>query len=87
MKAEQFTPQMRVAYVPNHAHGNLNHDDVETGTVSSNNGINVFVKFDKQLVKFGWDGTTSQSCSPESLVPIFPKLKPEPVPIDWFPSH
>lgn len=71
MTADQFTHQMRVAYVPNHADGDINHKDVETGSVSSNNGKNVFVKFDKQLMKFGWEGTTSKSCDPSNLVPIF----------------
>jgi hypothetical protein len=27
----------------------------------------VFVKFDRQLEKFGWDGTTSQACDPKDL--------------------
>lgn len=67
MTASDFIKGMRVCYVPLHAHGDLSHKDVESGTVSSNNGKNVFVKFDKQLAKFGWEGTTSQGCSPEDL--------------------
>ena len=70
MNIADIKPKMRVAYVPGHARGDINHPDVEYGTVSSDNGKNVFVKFDKQLSKFGWDGTTSQSCSPASLVAV-----------------
>jgi hypothetical protein len=62
--------QQKVAYVPTHARGDLNHHAVERGLVSSHNDKYVFVKFDKQLAKFGWDGTTSQSCDPADLVPI-----------------
>lgn len=56
MRAEDFKSNDRVAYIPGHAHGDVNHKDVEHGTVSSQNGVNVFVRFDKQVIKFGWDG-------------------------------
>jgi hypothetical protein len=62
------TPGIRVAYIPGHAHGEINHPDVEHGTVSSNNGKNVFVKFDKAVSRLGWEGTTSESCCPGDLV-------------------
>lgn len=68
MKTEAFKPGTRVAYVPLHARGSMSHPDVERGSVSSVNERNVFVKFDKQVSKLGWDGTTSQSCDPTSLV-------------------
>lgn len=68
MNLADLAPRMRVAYVPTHANGDLNHKDVERGSVSSTNDKYAFVKFDKQLAKFGWDGTTSQSCRPEDLV-------------------
>lgn len=83
MKLEDIQPQDRVAYVPTHAHGNLKHKDVELGIVSSTNTRFAFVKFDKQLIKFGWEGTTSQSCQPDDLVFIYkpqktvPKLSPK----------
>lgn len=67
MNISEIKPQMRVVYVPMHAHGDLNHPDCEQGIVSSVGEKNVHVKFDKQLEKFGWAGTTSQSCSPEDL--------------------
>ena len=57
-------------YIPGHALGNINHEDVEYGKVSSTNENNVFVKFDKGLNKFGWEGTLSQSCNPDDLVII-----------------
>lgn len=67
-----FIKGVRVAYIPLHAHGDIHHPDVEHGTVSSarktSNGEVVFVKFDKQLNQFGWEGTTSQSCDPTDLV-------------------
>lgn len=68
--ADQALPKMRVRYIPGHAHSNSNHPDCEDGTVSSQNGKFVFVKFDKQLAKFGWDGTTSQSCDPADLIQL-----------------
>lgn len=68
--ADFFHTGERVMYIPLHAHGDQNHHDVETGTVSSVNAIVVFVKFDKQLAKFGWDGTTSQACDPRDLIPL-----------------
>lgn len=64
----ELKPQMRVAYVP--AHAALYPDAIEYGVVSSTNHKFAFVKFDRQLVKFGWDGTTSQSVRPEDLVAI-----------------
>lgn len=57
----------RVIYIPMHAEGNRLHSDCEWGIVSSVFGKRVFVKFDKQVNKFGWDLTTSQACCPESL--------------------
>lgn len=67
MNLSDIKPKMRVIYVPLHANGDLTHPDVEHGTVSSANDKYAFVKFDRQLVKFGWDGTTSQSCDPTDL--------------------
>jgi len=63
MKIEEIKPQMRVAYVPMH-----DPTAKEYGTVSSVNSKYAFVRFDAQVAKFGWDGTTSQSCNPNDLV-------------------
>lgn len=53
----------RVLYVPNHAEGDRSHKDCEWGTISSlNSHGEPWVKFDKQVAKFGWEGTTSQLC-------------------------
>ena len=58
----------RVAYLPGHAFGDINHPDVEYGTVSSLGRINnAFVKFDQHVKKFGWEGATSQSCDLSDL--------------------
>lgn len=68
MKAIEFEQGMRVRYIPGHAYGDKTHPDCEDGTVSSNNGRYVFVRFDKQVAKLGFDGATSQSCDPSDLV-------------------
>ena len=65
-----FKNNQRVVYIPTHADGDLNHPDAEYGTVSSTNHLYVFVKFDKQVSKFGWEGTTSQACNPHNLIPV-----------------
>ena len=70
MNIEDVKDSMRVAYIPGHAHGDINHPDVERGKVSSKNSVNVFVRFDKQVSKLGWDGTTSQSCNPGDLAAL-----------------
>lgn len=64
---DDFEPGDRVLYVPNHAHGDRSHKDCEAGTVSSKNSINVFVRFDESVRKFGWDEATSQACRPGNL--------------------
>lgn len=63
MNIEEIKPQMRVAYVPGH-----DPKAKEYGTVSSVNSKYAFVRFDAQVAKLGWDGTTSQSCDPRDLV-------------------
>lgn len=68
LSLSEIKPQMRVAYVPTHAE--WDRSAIEYGTVSSTNDKYAFVKFDKQLAKFGWDGTTSQACNPRDLVEI-----------------
>lgn len=62
-----FEFQTKVLYVPWHANDDLSHPDVEAGQVSSWNDRVVFVKFDKQVAKLGWEGTTSQACDPQQL--------------------
>lgn len=75
LSSTNIEPRTRVAYIPNHADGDINHPDVEWGYVSSSNDVNIFVKFDKQLDKFGWEGTTSQSCTPSTLYIEYPRSK------------
>lgn len=70
MKVSDLKERMRVRYVPSHAKGDVYHKDCEDGTVSSWNSSNVFVKFDKQLARMGWSGTTAQSCYPKDLIPL-----------------
>ena len=57
----------KVMYVPLHAKDDINHPDCEVGFVSSISDKFVFVKFAKQLARFGWNGTTSQACDPTDL--------------------
>lgn len=66
----QFADGIRVRYIPGHARGDFDHEDCEDGAVSSQNGYSVFVRFDKQVAKFGWDGATSQGCNPTDLVKL-----------------
>lgn len=67
---QTLEPKTRVAYIPLHAEGDINHPDVEYGRVSSTNSHTVFVKFDKSVGRLGWDGTTSQGVDPYYLVNI-----------------
>jgi hypothetical protein len=72
---EDFLPGDHVIYVPRHAYDNLEHPDCRRGEVSSVNGHCVFVKFDEQVQKLGWDGTTSQGCQPTDLHRILTEEK------------
>jgi hypothetical protein len=68
-----YKPEDRVLYVPGHvaripSWEHANHPDCEWGTVSSVNEHTVFVRFDAQVSKFGWGGTTAQGCSRNSLL-------------------
>jgi hypothetical protein len=63
-----FTKGDKVAYIPAHASGDISHEDVERGEVSSTNHKFVFVKFDNSVKKFGWEGTASQAVLPEDLI-------------------
>ena len=74
--AGDFSGSQRVRYVPGVANGDPGHPACEDGRVSSQNGKYVFVKFDKQVGKLGWEGTTSQSCDPADLVMMSELEKP-----------
>ena len=64
---EDFADGQRVRYIPGVAKGDPKHPACEDGRVSSHNSRFVFVKFDRQLERLGWEGTTSQSCDPADL--------------------
>lgn len=64
MRISEAKPRMRVCYVP---YSGCDTALQEYGEISSWNEKVIFVKFDKQLNKFGWDGTTSQACTPSDL--------------------
>jgi len=65
---EDFKRGDAVSYIPNHAHGDIQHKDVERGIVSTQNGQCVFVKYYPALTRLGWDGCTSQTTDPADLV-------------------
>lgn len=72
MKLEDIKPNMRVAYVPLHAEGDVLHRDTEYGIVFrvvGRTGV-VFVKFDDQLTKLGWDEATLKGCRADDLVEL-----------------
>lgn len=60
-----FDEGIRVRYVPDHAHQDINHADIEDGTISSWNHKFVFVHIDSHL------GETSQACDPRNLIWMF----------------
>ena len=55
-----FKPDDRVAYV-------MFDGSKQWGRVSSVNHKYVFVKFDANVAKLGWHGTTAQACDPRDL--------------------
>tara|TARA_R110000772_G_scaffold249530_2_gene363817 strand:+ start:14679 stop:14867 length:189 start_codon:yes stop_codon:yes gene_type:complete len=57
-----FNKGDQVAYIPMHAEGDITHEDVEHGTVSSQNDLYVFVLFESQH-----HTAAAQSCRPEDL--------------------
>lgn len=66
LKASDFSTGDRVLYVPGHANGNTKHKDCQEGVVSSNNGINVFVRY----IRNGVLQSTSQPTDPYDLLLI-----------------
>jgi hypothetical protein len=42
----------------------------ETGVISSRNAKFVFVKFDTDLTRFGWKGTTPWACGPKDPIEL-----------------
>lgn len=68
MKLEEAIPGTKVVYKKMI----FSYLDMEHGIVSSKNEKYIFVKFQKQIDKFGWDGTTSQSCNPSDLTLVPP---------------
>lgn len=58
--SKQFKPQDRVCYEPKHG-------KAQWGTVSSVNEKYVFVRFDEQVSRLGWEGATSKACLPSQI--------------------
>lgn len=67
LTAADFHPGENVRYVPNHAHGDIEHKDCENGVVSSQNGLYVFVRYSDRHgdLKF-----TTQATDPYDLIKL-----------------
>lgn len=65
----QFQPGQRVMYVPNHAHDDLNHPDIELGTITRINKETIFVQFDRDVETIGQEAI-SKGCYPHNLRPF-----------------
>ncbi len=63
----RFHPGDSVAYIPLHAAGDIGHEDVERGIVSSVSEQWVFVKFHASVSRLGWESATAQACDPAAL--------------------
>jgi len=63
MIAQDFKEGDAVVYIPGHAHGDRNHPDCERGIVSSQNGVNVFVRYYER----GILQHTAQATDPDDL--------------------
>lgn len=67
----EFAEKDPVIYIPNHAQGNINHEDCESGIVSSMNEKYVFVKFYRnKFINITVDEAltlTAQACKRENL--------------------
>ena len=67
MNIKDIRPQQRVTYVPFSSTRDIQHKDAESGIASSVTHTRVFVKFDKQIEKLGWNDTAAQACDPEDI--------------------
>ena len=65
--SKSFLP-LRVAYLPAHADGDINHPSVGWGYVSTLTDNYCFVKFDEQLAVLGWASTQAQGCPIGSIM-------------------
>lgn len=65
---KNITVGQRVIYVPLHAHNDLSHKDCERGVVHRIvESYGVFVKFDADVQRHGYDDATAKGCNPDTL--------------------
>lgn len=64
LTVNDFSPGIKVRYVPRHAHGDLTHKDVENGIVKSTNDKYVFVNY----IRNGILQETAQATDPRDLL-------------------
>lgn len=69
-KCTDFVKGQRVRYTPNHAHGDINHEDCKEGVVKSTNEFFVFVIYDNLMCKMvtGDEPYTAAATKPENLI-------------------
>ena len=67
MNLSQAYQGARVAYTGAVPPGQPFTGNLQWGTISSRSDKCIFVRFDDQVAKLGWDGATSQACRPEDL--------------------
>lgn len=70
MTIEQIKPEMRVLYSPALEIMAGDYKCIQIGEVSSKNDQYAFVKFDKQVKRIGWNGTTAGACDPGDLAKV-----------------
>lgn len=57
----------RVRYTPHHARGNPASSDIEYGTVVAARNQMIFIKFDANVARLGWEGATAKGCHPDDV--------------------
>ena len=62
-RTTDFTPRMRVRYIPAHAFNNPQHPDAKVGAVSTVDEAFVFVKFSPNQ-------SVGHACHPHHLLPV-----------------
>ena len=72
MKIADFKKGDLVLYIPNHAGGDVCHDNCQRGVVSSTNDAWVFVKYDNMacIMKTGNEPYIAQATSPDNLTKL-----------------
>jgi hypothetical protein len=65
---EKLEPGDQVIYVPLHAEGDLTHPDCERGFVTTDNGVNVFVRYFAKDNPRRLRTTANSECTPRRFL-------------------